>query len=187
MQHIDNLLGAPDGKRGDDDFAALGQRFAHEPADGGIGVGADGVFAVAVGGFNLQIIHIFDRDRVAQQFIAATAHVAAEQPAEFPALFLKVQNHLCGTEDVAGVAEGDVHAVHRRKGRFVAVADELFHGFFGIGDVVERLDGRLVFFRAPFGNEEGVLLLNVRRVNQHDAAQDRGWRWCNGSGRDIPV
>ena len=37
--------------------------------------------------------------------------------------------------------------------------------------MVKRLDGRLMFFRAPFGDEERVLLLDVRGVNEHDAAQ----------------
>ena len=66
-----------------------------------VGVRADGVFAPGVGGFDLEIIHVLDRNRVAQQFIAAAADVAAEQLAEFPASFLHVQNHLRGTENVS--------------------------------------------------------------------------------------
>ena len=84
VQHIDNLLRAPDGKRRDDDLARLRNGFADEFPDGGIGVNADGVFASAVGGFDLEIVHVFNRNRVAQNFIAAAAHVAAEEPAEFP-------------------------------------------------------------------------------------------------------
>jgi len=171
MQHINNLLGAPDGKGRDDDPSPLVERVAHEPADGRVRVGSDGVFASAIGGFNLEIVHVFDRHRVAQDFIAASAHVAAEEPAEFSAFFLKIQNHLRRAENVAGVAECDVHAVQHGEGLFVAVRDELFHGLLGVRNAVERLDGRLMFFCAPFGDEERVLLLNVRGVNEHDAAK----------------
>ena len=51
---------------------------------------------------------------------------------------------------------------------------ELGHGLFGIGDVIERFDGRLVFFGAPFGDKDRVLLLDVGGINEHDAAQVAG-------------
>src|SRR5208283_3307460 len=116
VQHINNLLRAPDGKGRDDDPALLIERVADEPADSRVGVGADGVFAPAVGGFDLQVIHVFNGHRVAENFIAAAAHVATEEPAEFPALFLKIQNDLRRTENVPGVAESDVHAVQHGEG-----------------------------------------------------------------------
>ena len=56
----------------------------------------------------------------------------------------------------------------------VGVAGELAHGLFGVGNAVQRLDGRLMLLRAPFGNEERVLLLNMRRIYQHDGAQIQG-------------
>ena len=113
VQHINDLLRAPDGKRGDDNFAALLERFADEFADQFVGVRALLVNARGVGGFDLEIIHVLDGNRVAQQFIAAAPDVAGEQPAEFSAVFLNVQNHLRGTEDVSGVAERDVDAGDR--------------------------------------------------------------------------
>ena len=171
VQHIDNLLRAPDGKRRDDDLARLRNGFADEFPDGGIGVNADGVFASAVGGFNLEVVHVFNRNRVAQNFVAAAAHVAAEKPAEFAALFLKIQNHLRGAENVPGIAERDVHAVQHQEGFVVAVRNQLLDGLFGVGNAVERLDGRLMFFCAPLGDEERIRLLDVRGVNKHDAAK----------------
>ena len=171
VQHIDNLLRAPDRKRGDDDFAFLLERFAYELADQFVRVRALLVEARGVGGFNLEIIHVLDRNRVAQQFIAAAPDVAGEQPAEFFAVFLNVQNDLRRTEDVSGVAERDGHAGHGFERLFVIVGDELRHAFLGVGRGVKRLDGRLMFFGAHFGNEKRVLFLNVRGVEQHDAAQ----------------
>ena len=181
MQHINNLLRAPDGKRRDDDLALLAERAANQPADGGVGILADGVFASAVGGFNLEVIHVFHRHRVAENFIAAAAHVATEQPAEFaPAsallrrgkpFFLNVQHDLGGAEDVPGIAERHGHAIHGRERIVVGMADELFHGLLGVGHAIKRFDGRLMFFRPPFGNEKRVLFLYVRGVNQHDAAE----------------
>ena len=126
VQHIDNLLRAPDGKRGDDDFAVLLERFADEFADQIVRVRALLVDARGVGGFDLEIIHVLDGNRVAQQFIAAAPDVAGEQLAEFSAVFLNVQNHLRRTENVSGVAERDGHAGHglkrifRNRGRRVA-------------------------------------------------------------------
>ena len=139
--------------------------------------------ARGVGGFDLEIIYVLNGNRVAQQFIAAAPDVAAEKVAEFPPTFLHVQNHLRRTEDVSGVAKGDGHAGHRLKRFFIIVRDELLHAFLGVRRGVKRLDRRLMFSRADFGNEHGVLLLNVRRVQQHDAAQI----FCSGRAMDRAV
>ena len=63
------------------------------------------------------------------------------------------------------------HAGHGLKRIFVIVGDELRHTFLGVSGGVKRLDGRLMFFCAHFGDKHGVLFLDVRRVHQHDAAQ----------------
>ena len=125
MQHINDLLRAPDGKRGNDDFAFLLKRFADEFADQIVGVRALLMDARGVGGFDLKIIHILDGNRVAQQFIAAAPDVAAEKTAEFFAVFLHIQNHLRRTENMSGIAERDGHAGHGLKWLFVIVGDEL--------------------------------------------------------------
>ena len=70
--------------------------------------------------------------RGAKDYVFIPADVAAEEPAEFAAAFLDVQNDLGGAEDVAGVAVGDVDAVNGRESFFVRMADELCDGFFGI-------------------------------------------------------
>ena len=72
-----------------------------------------------------------------------------------------------------GVAERDGDAGHgfKRPARNRA-ATSCCTAFFGVGDGVKRFDRRLMFFaRAFFGNEGGVLFLNVRRIHEHDAAQ----------------
>jgi len=47
----------------------------------------------------------------------------------------------------------------------------LRHTFLGVGRGVKRFDWRLMLFGADFGNENRVLLLNVRGVEQHDTAE----------------
>ena len=183
VQHIDNLLRASDGERRDDDRALLVQGLQHGLANDLVGVGARGVFASAVGGFNLQIIHVFDRHRIAENFIIAAAHVAAEQVPEFPIAFAHVQNHLRRTENMPGIAERDGHAVHNRERPLVTDGDELMQRFFRVGDGVKRFDRRKFFLRPLFGDEHGVVHLDVRRIHEHDAAKvARGERAMDVAG-----
>ena len=183
VQHIDDLLRASDGERRDDDLAVLPDGFVDEPADNGVGINPHGVFAAAVSGFNLEVVHVLDRQRVAQQFIAAPANVAAKQIAKFSRAFLHVENHLRGTDDVPGIAERHGHAGHGLKRLLVSHANELGHGLLGVGGGVKRRDGRQIFPRADFGDKNGVLFLDVRRVQEHDAAQvARGGRAMDFSG-----
>ncbi len=144
---------------------------ADEAANGLVRVGAHSVFASAVGAFNLQIIHVFGRLRVAEDFVAAPAHVTAEQVAEFPIAFADVQHDLRRTENVPGIAERDGDAVRDRKRPLVADGDELVQRFLGIGNGVKRFDRRKFFLRALFGDKRGVVHLDVRGVHEHDAAQ----------------
>ena len=159
------------------------KRFQHEPANGLVGVRADGMFAPAVCGFNLQIIHVLHRLRVAENLVVAAAHVAAEQIAEFPPALAHVQHDLRRTEDVSGVAERDGHAVQHRKRTVVIEGDKLFERLLGVGGGVKRFDGRQFLFRALFGDECGVILLDLRRIHQHDAGQvARGERAVDVAG-----
>ena len=183
VQHINNLLRAPHRKRRDDDLAVLFQGFQHQPANGFVGVRADGMFAPAVGGFDLQIIHVFHRLRVAENFVVAAAHVAAEQITEFPPAFPHVQHHLRRTENVPGVAERDRHAVEHRKGAVVIEGDELLERLLGVGIGVKRFDRREFLLRAFFGDERRVGLLDLRGIHEHDAGQvARGERAVNVAG-----
>jgi hypothetical protein len=60
------------------------------------------------------------------------------------------------------------------------VRDELLHTFLRVGRGVKRLDRRLMFFRADFGDENSVLFLNVRGIQKHDSAKvTRGGRAMN--------
>ncbi len=57
----------------------------HQPADFLVGVGLGRVLAPAVGALDLQVIHVLDRLRVAQDVVAAAPDVAAEEVAELAA------------------------------------------------------------------------------------------------------
>ena len=91
MERIDNLLGSPDRKRGDDDLPLARQGFAHQAADLGVGGGLGTVLAPSVRAFNLKVINRFHRLRIAQNIILAPSDIAAEQIPKPPALFANVQ------------------------------------------------------------------------------------------------
>jgi hypothetical protein len=80
--------------------------------------------------------------RIAQNIIVATADVAAENVTEFFPILSDIENDLRRTENVADVAEGGRDAVRDLDGTVVVERDELADGLFGVGDIVERLDGR---------------------------------------------
>ena len=62
------------------------------------------------------------------------------------------------------------------------MADQQRDGFFRIGNPVKRLNRRPMFPGPQTGNEERVLFLNMRRVQEHDGAQiARGARAMNRS------
>ena len=174
VEHIDNLLRAADGKCGDDDLAFSLESFKDDPGHRHLGIRADGVFAPAVRGFDLEIIHILNRLRVVQDFIAAPAHIAAEEVAELPAAFVHIQDHLRGAEDVPGIPEGRRHPLRHQDGATVADADELVKRLLGVGDRVKRRDGRQILFSALLGNKRRVLHLDTRRIHQQDAAEVAG-------------
>ena len=171
MEGINDLLRAADGEGGDDDLAFALEGLEHELADLGIGVGFGGMFARAVSALDLEIIHVFHGLRVAQNVVVAATDVAAEQVPEPAPVLADVQHHLRGAEDVAGVAEGDGHAIGDREGAVVVDADELADGFVGIAGGVKRLDGREAPFGALLGDEGGVVALNFSRVLEHDAGE----------------
>ena len=85
-----------------------------------------------------------------------------------------------------GIAEGDVHAVQHREGFVVAVRDQLLHGLLGIGNAVERLDGRLMLFGAPLETKSASSSWMCAE-SMSMMPQNRAWRRCNGSGRRSPA
>ena len=95
VQDIDNLLCASNRERGNDDLACLFQGLTDQFAHQIVRVGTLFVNSRGIGGLNLEIVHVFDRYGISQQFIAATADVTGKQVSEFSAAFLDVQNHLC--------------------------------------------------------------------------------------------
>jgi len=72
-------LGPAHRKGWDDDLALAFDGFAHELPDLRGGVGLWRVLATTVGAFDLQVIHIFDRLRVAKDVVLTPSDVAAEE------------------------------------------------------------------------------------------------------------
>jgi len=87
VQRVNNLLRATHRKGRDDDLAFAIQCVANEFADDGVGICLRFMHARAISAFDLEIIHIFDVNRIAQNIIAPAAHVSAEKITKFPFRF----------------------------------------------------------------------------------------------------
>ena len=184
VEDVEELLGALDGESGDHHLAAALEGFFKDRAEGIGGPGRQLVLAAAVGAFHQDEIDVRHRDGIAQDFVAAAADVAGEEEALLLVAVFPVddfEQHLGGTEDVAGVVEGQRHAVAERHRALVADADELAQAALGVFLEIEWLDGRQVVFGAVLVEPFGVLLLDMRAVCQHDLAEVAGGE----SGVDV--
>src|ERR1051325_10185449 len=83
MKGIDNLLSSADRKRRDDDQAFAIESFANQFPHLFIGKVLERMIAPAVGAFNLQVIDVVDRLRVAEDVVFPTANVATKQITKF--------------------------------------------------------------------------------------------------------
>ena len=72
--------------------------------------------------------------------MVATADVAAEKQPPLVAVLVDVEDHLCRAEDVAGIAEGQRHAVGHRDRSIVAQRDKLPHRALRVLRGIKRLD-----------------------------------------------
>ena len=140
VQRVDEQLRPADGKRRNDHLAAVVQRLGKEPLDFVRQAGLRRVIAIAVGTLDQQQIDVLHRLRVAQDRVVATADVAAKQQPPLVAGLVDVEDHLCRAEDVAGIAEGQRHAVGHRDRSIVAQRDKLPHRALRVLRGIKRLD-----------------------------------------------
>src|SRR2546425_7305495 len=171
VKRVNDLLSAADGKRRDDHLSHFVNRITHEPADFLFSAVFRGMFTVAVGAFDLEVVHVLNRLRVAQDVVLATADVAAEKKPVFAAGLANVEDDLSGAEDVTGVPERDRHTVDHREGAVVVEGYELAHGLFGVPGSVEWFDWRQACPGASFGDILRVGALNFGGVLQHDGGK----------------
>src|SRR5207247_1634045 len=105
-------------------FAFAVESFAHEAARLSIRVGLGRMLPPAISALDLQVVHVLDRLRVAEDVIVPAANVAAEEVAEGAAVFAHIENDLRSAEDVAGVAKSNGDAVRDGERAVVVKADE---------------------------------------------------------------
>src|SRR2546422_11437545 len=96
----------------------------------------------AISALDLEVIHVLDDLRVAQNIIVSATDIATEQVAEFAAAFLNVQDGLGRAEDVASISKGDRETIHDRKRPVVIDGDKLSQGGFRIVGGIKRLNWR---------------------------------------------
>ena len=134
--------------------------------------------AVAVGGLHDQIVGLLDDLGIAHDGLVGLTHVAAEEHLDRLAPLLQTQLHEGRAQDVAGIVEHHGHAGSKLLGCAVVHRLEEADRPAGVVLGVERVDvpasGPASLARAPLR----LVLLDVRRVEQHDLGQVAG-----GQGR----
>jgi hypothetical protein len=171
VQGVNDLLGSADSERRDDHEPFAVESRPHKLADLFIRAVFKGMLATTVGALDLEIIHIIDRLRIAEDVVFAAADIAAEHVTEFPAVFPNIEDDLGGAENVSSIPKRDGHTVKHGKGAVVIDADKLTHGLFGIGWRVEGLNRRQAMLGTLFGDECGIVALNLRGIFQHDCRE----------------
>jgi hypothetical protein len=167
VQVVHELLRAAHGEGGDEHAAAARGGLAHDAGERGAGVVVRRVVAVAVGGLHDHGVRARRGLRVADDGQAAAADVAGEDEAARLAVLGDVEGDARGAEDVAGLVEGGTDARGDVDGLLVRDADHQVEGAHGVAHGVERLG----VLAAAAGEEVGVLLLDVRRVGEHQGAE----------------
>ena len=176
---IQHLLRPADGKRGDNDVAAAVERALDAGGKPGNIIGAlVGVVAVAVGGFDYEVIGFVDMLRVAEYRLIEVAYIAGENYLFLAAALLEPDLDSCRAEQMPDVGEAyRDRFVHLDLAAVFAGAQQL-HKPCNIVKIVKRLDGGFTaahrLARFPFG----VGHLYVRAVAQHYVQQ----RACSARG-----
>ena len=180
---IQQLLGAPHGKGGDDHVAALAQRFVDDLRQL-VGVAPDlGVVAVAVGALHDHEVRLMEELRVADDGLIHVANVAGEDDGAHLAALGDRQLHAGGAKQMAGINALHADALAQIHLFAVFAGGEKFLHPQSVLHGVQRLHHR------PAGAEVlavlvfGVGLLNVRRVLQHDVHELGG----EAGGEDAPL
>src|SRR2546429_1276170 len=90
------------------------------------------MFPVAVGALDLQVVHVLNALRIAQDVVVAAANVAAEQKAVRATGVANVEDDLRGAKDVPGIAKSNGDTVEDREGTIVVDGHELANRPFSI-------------------------------------------------------
>ena len=186
VEVVENFLGAFHGKTRDNDIAAGSAGFVDDGGQAFFDVAVGFVEAVAVGGFDENVIGLLDEGRVVEDGHVPAADVAGEEQGAFFAVVVDVELDHGRAEDVAGVVINGIDAVVDGGGGFVLKGRKKRDGRFGVGDGVERFDGVFAFslfaFMAFF-LVLGVFFLDVGRI-EHDDGGDFG---SGAGGVDFAV
>ena len=185
VQAVDDLLGSPHRKGGDQQGAAPAGGFVDDRGQAVLGGLIGGMALVAVGGLHDQDVRpVGGRGRIADDGDVGAADVAAvEQPLP-PAgvMVVDVEDDVGAAQDVAGVDHGQVDAGKDLSAPVVAEADELLHGRDHVLLGVERFEEDLVLGAALLAVDVfDVALLDGGAVHQHRRAQVAG----GGGGVDV--
>jgi hypothetical protein len=187
IERVDDLLGPPHREGGDHDPAPPLDRAADDPLERAMQGLFVGVGLSAVGALDDQPVGVRKRQRVPDDRPMRTSEVSGEDERSRVAVPAPRDPHGGRAHDMAGLVKGRLDAGDRFEGRFVVVRDELGQRLLHVAHAVERLIEPAFVLPAipapgavqPFG----VLLLDVRGVEEHRAAQISG----RGRGVDRPL
>ena len=90
------------------------------------------MFSAAISALDLQIVHVLDWLRIAEDVVVAAPNIATEEITECPSFFLNIQDDLRRAKYVTGIAEGCLHTISDGKRAVIIQAYELAHRLFGI-------------------------------------------------------
>lgn len=183
VEFVEELLGAFDGERRDDDAGATAADAIDDFTDVVRSVGSVFVFAAAVSGLHDHVVDVFAAFGGVEEVVAGAADIAGEQEAEafFAREVFDVEDDLGGADDVTGVDESEGYAFGDGEGSVVADGNELAQDVFGVDAGVARGEEFQVVAFAVFVEPLDVHFMDVSGVREHDAAEVAS----GGGGVDI--
>ena len=129
---------------------------------------------VAVGAFHHHQVRFLNGSGITQDGRVPVAQIAAEHQLALLTPFAQPQFNDCGAEDMAGVAQPDLHTGQQGLALVVIQGLEAVHGGLGILHRVQGLDGLQSFALALAVIPLGILFVDEAGVLEHDAAQVAG-------------
>ncbi len=137
VEREEQFLGAADAEGGDDELPFLLQAGLYDPVEEHIGRGGDGVVeAIAVGGFDQDIICLGEDFGRAEDIVLVAADVAAEGDMILFSVFLYFEVNGGAADDMTGVGIEDLDVFVDGVPGVVFHADEVVHGALGVIGVV---------------------------------------------------
>lgn len=180
---IQQVLGAAHGEGRNQHIAAIAVGLLENPGQLVDGFLAAAVVTVAVGRLHQYYVGAVEEGRVLHQRRTGVAQIAGEHQTPGQVVVVNFQFHYGRAENMPGIVEGQADA--RRHFMGLAVGQRLasLEGALGVHRVVQRFDFRLAQARPPLVFPLGVVLLDVRRIQQHQLDQLAGGL----GGKDRPA